>query len=47
MPPRNHASIEYGNFGKKKPPPDHFVTGEAARPNRLQKKPKKKPVYPR
>jgi hypothetical protein len=38
--PRNHA-IEYGNFGKKKPPPDHFVTGSPQKANRMQKKPKR------
>ena len=45
MPPKNHAN-EYGNFGKVKPPPGHFVTGEAARSNRLQKKPKPKKKRP-
>jgi hypothetical protein len=41
MAPRNHAEA-YGNFGKKKIPPEHFVTGSPQKPNRLQKKPKKK-----
>ena len=45
MPPRNHA-IAYGNFGKTKPPPEHFVSGET-KGNRLQKKPRKKPIPPR
>lgn len=47
MAQKNHA-IAYNNFGKKRVPPEHFVTGLPVRPNRLQKKPsKKKPVYPR
>jgi hypothetical protein len=41
MAPKNHA-IAYGNFGRKRPPPEHFVTGDTLKPNRLQKKPKKK-----
>lgn len=40
MAPKNHA-IAYGNYGRKKPPPEHFISGGTQKPNRLQKKPKK------
>lgn len=40
MATKNHA-LAYGNFGKDKPPPEHFVTGDTKK-NRLQKKSKKK-----
>jgi hypothetical protein len=40
MAPKNHA-IAYGNYGRKKPPPEHFVTGDTKKGNRLQKRPKK------
>lgn len=38
---KNHA-IEYGNFGKTKPPQKHFVTDNVQKANRMQRLPKKR-----